>query len=103
VKIEPSSVVAFVRFRHQFVGHEFPSIRLGQSSAHGRPFLIRHDVDSGAARLYFARIFRKLFLVFLGPSFRLLDGVSEHFDHHAIQYTTGPVTGNRSTRLPPSR
>jgi hypothetical protein len=91
MKTEPSSIVALVGCRHQFVGHEFSPICLGQSSAHGRPFLIRHGVHTGAARLYFARIFRKLFLVFLGPSLRLPDCVPEHFDHHVIQYTTGPV------------
>ncbi len=95
MKIESSSIVAFVRFRHQFVGHEFSSVGLGQPSADGRPFVIRHDVDTGAARLYFARVFSKLFLVFLRPSFRLPDCVPEYFDHHAIQYTTGPDAGNR--------
>jgi hypothetical protein len=96
VKIEPSLIVAFVRFRHQFVGHEFASVGLGQPSADGRPFVIRHDVDTGTARLDFARIFSKLFLVFLRPGFRLPDSISEHFDHHENQYTTGPVTGNHS-------
>jgi hypothetical protein len=76
----PSLIVAFVRFRDQFVGHEFSSIGLGQSSAYGRPFFIRHDVDIGVPHLYF----------------RLPDSVSENFDHHENQYTTRPITGNRS-------
>jgi len=89
--------------RADLIGHEFSSIRLGQTSAHSRSLVIRHDVDAGAPRLNFARIFGQLFLVFLRPGFRLPEGVSEHFDHHAIQYTTGPVTGNRAARLPLSR
>ena len=67
--------MAFVGFRNQFVEHDFTSISLGQACAHGRAFVIRHDVEAGAARL----------------NFRLPDCVSEHFDHHVIQYTTGPV------------
>ncbi len=99
-KIEPSSSVATVRFRHHIVGHEFASVGLGQSSAHGHSFFIRHDVDAGAARRYFARIFGRLFLVFLRAKIPPAGRVSEQFDHYPIQYTTGPVTRNRATRLP---
>jgi len=60
--------------------------------------LRKNEISTVDAELNFARIFGQLFLVFLRPGFRLPDGVFEHFDHHAIQYTTGLVAGNRAAR-----
>lgn len=85
---EPSSVVAFIGFRHNLVGYELALIRFRETLGHGGPLVVRHRIDAGATRFDFARIFGKFVLILAGPGFSVRQDISERFSHRVLLYHT---------------
>jgi hypothetical protein len=59
--------MALIGFGYQVVRYELALIRFSHALAHSGSLVVRHAVDAGSPRFYFARVFGEFFLIFAGP------------------------------------